>query len=43
VLFLAERLSPLQWLGSGLVILSAMLAMQRLKRVRWRAPAAEGA
>ncbi len=43
VLFLAERLSPLQWLGSGLVIISAMLAMQRLKRVRWRAPAVEGA
>ena len=39
VIFLQERLSPLQWVGSSLVLLSALLAMHRLGRVRWRPPA----
>jgi drug/metabolite transporter (DMT)-like permease len=34
VLFLGERLSPLQWAGSGLILLSAALAARRLRRVR---------
>jgi drug/metabolite transporter (DMT)-like permease len=41
VFFLQERLSLLQWAGSGLVILSALLAMQRLKRVRWKPSVAD--
>jgi drug/metabolite transporter (DMT)-like permease len=36
VLFLQERLSVVQWLGSALVIVSALLAVQRIRRVRWR-------
>ncbi len=39
-LFLGERLFPLQFVGSGLILLSAMLAVQRLGRIprrrRWR-------
>lgn len=37
VIFLQERLSLLQWVGSTLVLLSALLAVRRLGRVRWRA------
>jgi len=41
VIFLAERLSPLQWLGSLLVGTSALLAIRRWGRaglrLRWRA------
>lgn len=39
VLFLSERLSLLQWLGGGLILLSTLLAVRRLGRVRlwpWR-------
>jgi drug/metabolite transporter (DMT)-like permease len=36
VLFLQERLSLVQWLGSALVIVSALLAVERIRRVRWR-------
>lgn len=39
VLFLREWLNPLQWVGGGLILLSALLAVLRLKRVRWRAGA----
>ncbi len=35
VLFLGERLAPLQWIGSVLILLGALLAVQRLRRVRW--------
>ena len=39
-LFLGERLFPLQFVGGGLILLSAMLAVQRLGRIprrrRWR-------
>jgi drug/metabolite transporter (DMT)-like permease len=38
VLFLADRFSPLQALGGGLILLSALLASQRLLRVRWGKP-----
>jgi drug/metabolite transporter (DMT)-like permease len=38
MLFLAERLSPLQWLGGALILTSALLAIQRLGRARWRPP-----
>lgn len=36
ILFLNEALTPVQWLGGGLILLSALLAMQRLRRVTWR-------
>lgn len=36
VLFLGERLTPIQWLGSGLILTSALLALRRLRRVRWQ-------
>lgn len=36
MLFLGERLSPLQWLGGVLVMSSALLAIQRLGRATWR-------
>jgi drug/metabolite transporter (DMT)-like permease len=36
MLFLGERLSPLQWAGGALVLASALLAIQRLGRARWR-------
>ena len=35
-LFLGERLTPIQWLGGMLVLSSAVLAVQRLGRARWR-------
>ncbi len=34
VLFLAEYLTPLQWLGGGLILFSALLAIRRLRRAR---------
>lgn len=34
VLFLNERLSLVQWLGGGLILLSALLAMERVGRGR---------
>lgn len=37
LLFLGERLTLLQWLGAGLILTSALLAIQRLGRVRWPA------
>jgi len=36
MLFLGERLSLLQWVGGGLILTSALLAIQRLDRSRWR-------
>lgn len=36
VLFLGERFSPLQMVGGVLVIISALLAIKRLRRARWR-------
>jgi drug/metabolite transporter (DMT)-like permease len=36
VLFLHERLSPVQWLGGVLILTSALLAIRRLGRARWR-------
>jgi len=36
LLFLGERLTPLQWVGSTLVLSSALLAIQRLNLARWR-------
>jgi drug/metabolite transporter (DMT)-like permease len=36
LLFLGERLSAAQWLGGGLILLSALLAVRRLARVRPR-------
>lgn len=36
MLFLGERLTPLQWMGSALILTSALLAIQRLGRARWR-------
>jgi probable blue pigment (indigoidine) exporter len=39
VLFLRERLSPLQWVGSGLIVVSALLAVGRLRRAGLRPPA----
>lgn len=41
VLFLKEWLSPLQWVGGALIVFSALLAVQRLKRVRWRTEPAQ--
>ena len=38
VLFLGERLSAVQWLGSALIVLSALLAVQRLRRSGLRPP-----
>lgn len=35
VLFLGERLAWVQWLASALIAASALMAMQRLRRVRW--------
>lgn len=35
VSFLSERLSVQQWLGGGLILASAILAMQRLSKVNW--------
>jgi len=36
VLFLGERFSPLQLVGGALILLSALLAIRRLGRARWR-------
>ncbi len=36
ILFLNERLTPVQWMGSSLIVVSAALAVERLWRVRWR-------
>jgi len=36
VLILGERLTPVQWLGSALILTSALLALRRLRRVRWK-------
>jgi drug/metabolite transporter (DMT)-like permease len=36
MLFLSERLTPSQWLGSGLILLSGLLAIQRLRRAKPR-------
>jgi drug/metabolite transporter (DMT)-like permease len=36
MLFLDERLTPLQWLGGALILTSALFALQRLGRARWR-------
>lgn len=36
MLFLNERLTPLQWLGGALILSSALLALKRLDRARWR-------
>lgn len=35
LVFLGERLTFVQWAGAGLILTSAMLAIQRLGRVRW--------
>lgn len=35
VIFLGERLNLWEWLGGGLILLSALLAVQRLRWVRW--------
>ena len=34
VLFLSESLTAIQWVGGGLILLSALLAIQRLRRAR---------
>jgi drug/metabolite transporter (DMT)-like permease len=34
MLFLGERLSPVQWIGSLLILASGLMAVQRLSRVR---------
>ncbi len=36
ILFLQERLNVAQFVGGGLILLSALLAIQRLRRVQWR-------
>lgn len=36
MLFLGERLTPIQWLGGALILFSALLAIQRLGTARWR-------
>lgn len=36
ILFLQERLSAAQFAGGGLILISAVLAVQRLRRVQWR-------
>lgn len=36
VLFLGERLTFWEWIGGGLILLSALLAIQRLNWARWR-------
>jgi drug/metabolite transporter, DME family len=36
ILFLQERLNVAQFVGGGLIMLSALLAVQRLRRVKWR-------
>ncbi|MCH8339483.1 MAG: EamA family transporter, partial [Chloroflexi bacterium] len=36
LLFLQERLSVVQWAGGGLILFGAVLAGQRMHRIRWR-------
>lgn len=36
ILFLQERLTVVQWLGGVLILMSALLAIQRLGSARWR-------
>jgi drug/metabolite transporter (DMT)-like permease len=36
VIFLGERLTWWEWLGGGLILLSALLSIQRLNWARWR-------
>jgi drug/metabolite transporter (DMT)-like permease len=36
VLFLGERLTFWEWVGGGLIMISALLAVQRLNLARWR-------
>lgn len=36
ILFLGEHLSTLQWVGGALILISALLAIQRLGRAAWR-------
>jgi drug/metabolite transporter (DMT)-like permease len=36
VMFLGERLNFWEWVGGGLILLSALLAIQRLNLARWR-------
>jgi drug/metabolite transporter (DMT)-like permease len=36
VLFLGERLAFWEWVGGGLILLSALLALRRLNWTRWR-------
>lgn len=36
IIFLQERLTPWQWLGGLLILTSALLAIARLNRARWR-------
>ena len=43
MLFLGERLSPIQWFGGVLVLSSALLAVRRLSRVRARVAAENAA
>jgi drug/metabolite transporter (DMT)-like permease len=38
MLFLGERLAPLQLLGGTLILASALLAIRRMGRARWRPP-----
>jgi DME family drug/metabolite transporter len=35
VSFLGDRLTPIQWLGGGFILLSTLLAMRRMQRVRF--------
>lgn len=36
VLFLREKLTTLQWVGSGMVVVGTLMAVQRLGRARWK-------
>lgn len=38
ILFLGEWLTPIQWFGGALILFSALLAIKRLGRARWRPP-----
>jgi drug/metabolite transporter (DMT)-like permease len=38
VLFLEEQLTLIQWLGGGLILISALMAVQRLSSTRWWLP-----
>jgi len=43
VLFLSERLTARQWVGGGLILISALLVARRMLRVQWRRGAKRGA